>query len=192
MVRISRYYFLPEHLSFSIPNSAENWHILHSPNSPIIRTISSLLLTRWRSLNCVSLKITLTVHIKNLINLIQRTSSSWPSSTRRHCPHSISHRRIVLSELPDTTNLDSRYIQYSLLYYPQWQWRNEWRIEGMKEWRIEGMKEWRIEGMKEWRNEGTKERRNEGLKEWRNEGMKNEGLKEWRNEGIKEWRNDGI
>ena len=38
-------------------------------------------------------------------HLIQRTSSSCPSRVRRQAPHSMSHNRIVLSELPDTTNL---------------------------------------------------------------------------------------
>ena len=36
------------------------------------------------------------------------TSSSWPSSTRRQAPHSMSHSRMVLSELPLTTSLARR------------------------------------------------------------------------------------
>ncbi len=39
---------------------------------------------------------------------IQRTSSSWPSRTRKHAPHSMSHSLIVLSLLPLTTRR-SRY-----------------------------------------------------------------------------------
>lgn len=37
-------------------------------------------------------------------NLIHLTNSSWPSSTLKQAPHSISHKRIELSELPLTTN----------------------------------------------------------------------------------------
>ena len=37
--------------------------------------------------------------------LMHRTSSSWPSRVLRQAPHSMSHKRIVLSELPDTTSL---------------------------------------------------------------------------------------
>ena len=36
---------------------------------------------------------------------MHRTSSSWPSRVLRQAPHSMSHKRIVLSELPDTTSL---------------------------------------------------------------------------------------
>lgn len=37
-------------------------------------------------------------------HLMQRTSSSWPSNTRIHAPHSISHNLIELSDDPDTTS----------------------------------------------------------------------------------------
>lgn len=44
---------------------------------------------------------------------IHLTSSSCPSSTRMHCPHSMSHRRMVLSEEPDTTRR-SRYCRHAM------------------------------------------------------------------------------
>ena len=40
-----------------------------------------------------------------LSNLMQRTSSSWPSRTLRQAPHSMSQSLMVLSELPLTTSL---------------------------------------------------------------------------------------
>lgn len=39
-----------------------------------------------------------------LSNLIHLTSSSWPSRTRKHAPHSMSQSLMVLSLLPLTTN----------------------------------------------------------------------------------------
>jgi len=44
---------------------------------------------------------------------MQRTSSSCPSSIRKHAPHSISHIRIVLSDEPLTTIL-SRYCKQAI------------------------------------------------------------------------------
>lgn len=44
---------------------------------------------------------------------MQRTSSSCPSSTRKHAPHSMSQRRIELSELPLTTKR-SRYCRHAM------------------------------------------------------------------------------
>ena len=49
------------------------------------------------------------------VHLMQRTSSSWPSSVLRQAPHSISHNRIVLSELPDTTSLVTRVMMKFML-----------------------------------------------------------------------------
>lgn len=48
-----------------------------------------------------------------LSNLMHLTSSSWPSSTRRQAPHSMSHSLMVLSLLPLTTNL-SRYCKHAI------------------------------------------------------------------------------